>query len=949
MRRVDRTVLLMMVLAAAVLGCGAKIDKLKEAIRSKTEESGVVLMDRFRERSPQRVKEKLDNGLTVVVEENFAAPVAAIQVWVKTGSADESDREAGLAHVLEHMVFKGTGKRGVGVVAKEVESLGGDLNAFTSNDFTVFHITIASRYFGNAVEILSDLVRNATFDPVELEREKKVVLEEIRRGKDNPRSRIYEYFAATAYRTHPYRRPVIGFDTTVAGFSRDDVLAFYRKWYVPKNMFVVVTGKVVSDDVIAAVKKNFGDLKSAPLPAASPRERLEPPQTAFRPKVYREEVSEGYMYLGFHIPSFGAEDMATLDVLSVILGGGESSRLTYRIRTERRLVNKIFAYANTPRDPGMFLIGFDLNEDKAGPALEAILRQLYLLKHEPVDPWELEKAKLTLGTDNIYARETVDGQARRLGFNVTMTGDPDYEERYLQRVKAVTVEDLERVAAKYFSGPNLSAAAIFPEKTSKKTKKIEAAGMIEIVAAAEQWDLAYQPGSLTEPEPITPPEVPDAAAALAFNSNPVALEPVRYQLPNGIRLIVRENHSVPLVSVRAAFRAGLRLETPDNNGIDNFIAETITEGTAHYGARQIHALIEARAGSIAGFAGRNSMGVTLEVPSAYYQDCLPVLTDILRYPTFPDDEVERRRGIIISTINSQMDQPSSLVMRLFRSELFQEHPFGMDVLGTVASVQGLSADDLRDYYQDFALPSNLVIAVVGDVKAEEVRAKIEALVADWVAEPYEPEPVAAEAPPAVIREIAECRDFSQSNLVIGFQGTTLSAEDRFAVEVMNSVLAGMSGRLFANLREKQSLCYSVQPFHEEGMDPGFLGVSIGTAPEKEKQSREGILAELNRLRTEPVTDEELRRAQEVLIGDFEIGLQRFGNQASHYALDELYGLGYKSSQHYVDDIQAVSKADIMRAAQKYIKPDAPVIAVIRPCPGGQASSPGAGAPASGIR
>lgn len=935
MKRAKRTAAVVMLLIFAAFGLGAK--DLRDILKGAVDQPPVTVMDRFKERSPRRVKYKLENGLTVVVEENFAAPVAAVQVWVKTGAADETDKEAGLAHLLEHMVFKGTQSRPVGAVAREVESFGGDLNAFTSSDQTVYHITSASRFFGNAVEILSDLVRNATVNGLELAREREVVLEEIRRGKDNPRSRIYKYLSAEAYRAHPYRRPVIGFEETVSNFSRDDVVGFYRKWYVPRNMTVVVTGKVLAEDVLAAVRKNFGDMKDEKLPSLSPRETVEPVQDGFRTKVYREEVSEGYMYMGFHIPAFGADDMAALDVLSVIMGGGETSRLTYRIRTERRLVSRIFAYANTPRDPGMFMVGLDLVEDNSAKAMEAILQQLYLLKHEPVAAWELERAKLVLGTDSIYARETVDGQARRIGFFVTMTGDPDYEQRYLQRVREVKPEDLMRVARKYFRGSNLTVSAIFPAKAGRKTRKLDEAGMQAIALAADAWDENYQPGELVESNPINPPQVPDAAAALSFSAKPVAMEPQRFELSNGIRLIVRENHSVPLVSLRAAYAAGLRMENSENNGINNFIAETITEGTAHYEASQVHSIMESRAGSISGFAGRNSMGVTLEVPSAYYRDTLPVLADVLRYPTFPEEEVDRRRDIILSTINSQMDQPHILAMRFFRSELFHDHPFGMDVLGVPASIEGMSADDLRDYYQNFAVPNNLVIAVVGDVKPEEVRRQFEELFGDWVADPYETDPVALEPAPAEPREIAECRDFNQANLIVGFQGTRISAEDRYAVAVMNAVLSGMSGRLFSELREKQSLCYSVQPFHEEGVDPGFLGVSIGTAPEKEQQARSAIMTELKRLRTEPVTDAELRRAKELLIGDFEIGLQRFGSQAGNYALDELYGLGYKSSSRYVERIQAVTKSDIQRVAQKYLKTEAAVVSVIHPCASGQNS------------
>lgn len=924
-------------LGVSTWGCSSALDRVTEAIKKAGEaRANRMRSNGYGERSPVTVKKQLANGLTLVVQENFGAPVVAVQVWVNVGSADETDSQAGLAHLVEHMVFKGTTKRGVGEVAVDVESLGGDLNAYTSYDRTVYHITIASRYYEQATEILSDLVGNAVINPEELSREKEVVLEEIRRGKDNPRSRIYKYLFAQAYQSHNYRRPVIGFEETVSSFKRDDVMGFYKKWYEPGNMTVIVSGKVDAQKVAKAVGRYFGDMPGDKDSAGnpSPRSEKEPPQLSSREEVYREEVSEGYMYMGFHIPPFAGDDIPALDLFSVILGGGETSRLVYRVRTERRLVNKIWAYAYTPRDPGMFLLGCDLPESKAEEALDMILKQIYLIKHEPIEEWELEKAKLIIETDSIYSSETVDGQARRVGFFYSLTGDVDYEQIYTQKIKAVTREDIQRVAQKYFVGRNLSAVAIMPENSGKRSnkKQFTESKMHWIIQDVDHWDLSYKPGQLAEPDPMTAPEIPEGEDVGPLSEGvPAVSPPVKFVLDNGIRLIVRENHSVPLVAVRAAFEGGLRRESPETNGIGNFIAETITEGTAHYTASQIHSMVEARAGSIAGFSGRNSMGVTLEVPSPYFNSCLPLFADVIRYPTFPDEEVERRRGIIISSIKSQLDQPRLLAMRLFRSELFHQHPFGMNVLGTEASVGQISREDLMNNYQSFAVPANMVIAVVGDVRADKVKAKMEELFKDWVAEPYEALPPARELPPSEYREVVECRDVNQTNIVIGFQGTSITSEDRYSIAVLNSVLSGMSGRLFTKLRGKQSLAYSVYAFSEEGLDPGLLAVYIGTAPEKEETSRESLMAELKRIRGEPVSTEELNRAREVLVGDFEIGLQRFHTQAAHYALDELYGLGFRESERYDEKIGAVSKDQVLQAANKYIKPESRVAAVVRPC------------------
>lgn len=935
------TGMLALALTLLFFGSGCSVlTKAKDAIKKAAEAgAGQNILEKKPQRSPRTVIKQLPNGMTVVTEESFGAPVVAVQVWVKVGAADETDKEAGIAHVIEHMMFKGTKNRPVGQTALDVESLGGDLNAFTTSDQTVYHITIASRYFEQALDILSDLVTNPVFDPAEFAKEKEVVLEEVRRGQDNPRSRIYKYLFAKAYSEHTYRRPVIGYEETVRGLTHDEVVNFYKKWYVPGRMTLVVTGAVDADDVMKAARKFLGDVPAAPGPSASPspRQKVEPAQKSPRLVLYREDVSEGYMYLGFHTTAFAGEDMPALDVLSTILGGGETSRLTYRVRTERGLVNKIWAYDYTPRDPGMLMVGFDLDQGKAADALEMVLKQVYLVKHEPVEEWEIEKAKQSILTDEIYSRETVDGQARQLGYNFTVTGNPDYEKVYLEKVKAVTAQQLKDVAEKYLSGKNLTVVGILPAKQNPKSrsKPIDESGLMGAVHDATSWDLDYK-ATLPEPEPITAPEVPrpEETPALAPGA-PLAKDPEKYLLDNGIRLIIRENHTVPLVSMRVAFEGGVRRETPEINGINNFIAETITEGTAHYSATQIHSLIESRGGNIAGYAGRSSVGFTFEVPSAFFRSCLPLINDLIRYPTFPDEDVQRIRGIILSTIRSQMDQPSYLAFRLFRSELFHEHPYGMDPLGTESSVQALTSDDLMNYFQGFAVPGNLVIAVVGDVDAAEVKKEMEDMFRDWVAEPYQPEPVQLEPPPREVRETTQCKDVNQANIVIGFQGTRITSPDRYSLEVLSSALSGMSGRLFTNLRGEQSLAYSVYAFSDGAIDPGTFGVYIGSAPDKEAMARESILSELKKVREEPISNEELARAQRVLIGDYEIKLQHYQTQATQYAMDELYGLGFRSSEQYASKIQAVTVDEVEAAAQKYIRPEAFVIAEIKPC-GGQA-------------
>ncbi len=876
------------------------------------------------------MKHVLDNGLTVIIHENHAAPVVALNVWVNVGAADESESEAGISHIHEHMLFKGTERRGVGQVALEVESAGGDINAFTSNDVTMYHITIASRYLELGLDILADAVQHSKFDPGELTSELEVIMEELRRMEDNPRRMIYLDLADEAYAEHNYSRPVIGYADVIENMTRAQIMEFWSKWYVPQNMTLVVVGDVTAAELMPKVEKLFNQSAGTATISRTARKQVEPEQKAFRGRVTESDINEVYMYLGFHIPEFGHPDMAALDLIGTILGTGETSRLVYRTRSELKLVNRVWAYAFTPRDPGLMMVGADLSPQKAEAALEEILKQVLLLKHEPVKEWELIKAKTQIESDSIYSRETVEGQSRKLGYFVTLTGDPDFEDKYLDQVQQVTADDIQRAARKYLNISNLSVAFRVPQVAKGKQPAITEKQTEAIAVQVEQWEQNFSPDAVTKIEPITPPVLPPKAEPEKRDDQQVK-QPVRFELPNGIRLIVKENHAVPLVSVRSAFLAGLMYETPENNGINNFISETVTQGTKDLNAEEIHGRIEAMAGQLAGFSGRNSMGVTLEVISKYFDPALEIMVDVLRSPSFPAEEIEKARMIILSSIRAEQDQSLRIAFNNFRSELYREHPFGLNVLGTEKTVQAMTRDQVAEYYKLYARPSNLVISVVGDVSAQAVYEQVKAGLGDWRQPQVDFSQVSLEAIPSEIRTTAECQERSQANIVLGFQGTTISNDDLFPLSVMTSVLSGMGGRLFMNLRSKQSLAYHVTAFHLEGLAPGYLGVYIGTSPEKQKQAVDGILGELDRIVNEPVSQEELARAQHYLIGEFEIDLQRNSTQAGHLGFDELYGLGYRNSDKYAENIQKVTIEDIQAMARKYIQTQAYVLAVVGPC------------------
>ena len=854
----------------------------------------------------------LDNGMRVVLQPTRqAAPVVAIQMWVNVGSADDGDEGSGLAHVLEHMIFKGTAHRSEGKIAQEIEGAGGQINAWTSFDQTVFHVVIASRYFDRGLEILADAIRNSRIGEDELRRELQVILEEIKQGEDTTSRVVSRNLFATAYRAHPYRRPVIGREGTVAKLTTDQVKVFYDRWYVPSNRTLVIVGDMDQKRVMQLVRRRFhGGRRLAPPRRDRP---VEPAQRKARITVRQRETPEAYVALAFHIPGLTHPDTAALDLAAVILGQGEGSRLTRRIKHQQQLVTTSYAYAYTPADPGLLVIGATAPPARLVPVVEALTREALELGATDVQSSELDRAKTLVESDVVYQKETVQGQARKLGFYQTVAGSVEFEEDYNRHVSQTSPARLREAAARYLRPENLSISVVTPAAGDPERARQLQGALEKAVQTAQAQVSALQ-----------------RAAAAPTRGAGDSDQVVKVTLPSGARLLVLHDDSVPLVAMRAVWPGGLRYETPANNGVNSLLAGLITRGTTTRSAEEINGAIEGMAGSISGFSGQNSFGLHAEMLARHWEHGLEIMADCLLNPTFASKEMERERRTLVEDILAQEDNLASVVMRLFNRTLFTRHPYRMDAMGTVSAVSSIGREQLVRYFRRHYPPSQLVLAVVGDVDPRRVEAKVRQLFgvvrrkqASVPSIPLEP---ARTAP----QEAYELVNKQQAHLVVGYPGTTLRSKDRHALEVLTSALSGQSGRLFLDLRDRQGLAYQVGAYSQEGMEPGFIAVYVATSPEKVDQALASIEVQLQRVKDTPLSRAELGRIKRYLVGSYEISLQRRAMLASYLAFNEAYGLGYRAYARYSPAILAVTAEDVQRVARKYFVASRRVVAVVKP-------------------
>ncbi len=890
-------------------------------------------------------KYQLDNGMTVILEENHSSPVVAVNVWVKTGSACEEEGEYGLAHVHEHMVFKGTDKRDVGEIAKIVESSGGDINAFTSFDETVYYIVIASRFLDTALDVLSDAMENSAFDPGELEKELEVVVEEIRRGKDSPGRNLSEKLFETAFTQHPYGRPIIGTAESVKSFDRKRVTDFYHKWYTPNNMVLVVVGDFDTAEIEPKIEDLFGRLIKRELPKCDIP--AEPAQERMRTFVIDKPIQEGYFSFAYHVPNARGEDTPAVDVMANILGGGESSRLFRDIKEEKGLVNNIYSYAFTPKREGVLAVGGTLDPDQSKKALTEIIKEINRLKYEPVSDVELSKVKLNIESDSIYTKETMQGQAQKIGFFEVETDNWRYEEEYLDKVRNVTAEDVMRVAGKYFTDENLVAGFLLPTgrvtitedeirsvvgnasaEAGKEYGPKETAGAADVSGEdLVETVLPVNTGSSVDEKVSGDKSGTEGSKA----SEASAADVKKHVLDNGITVLIKENPSIPLFAARAAFLGGVRYEDESTNGMSNFVSRMLTRGTDTRSAGQIAQEIESIAGEVQGFSGRNSFGVTVESLSGNFGEAMDIFSDVLLNPSFDSQEVERARREILAEINREGDNLLRTTVNLFLATLYSEHPYKFNPLGTVDTVTEFDGDDLRSFYEKYARPDNMVITVAGDVDEDEVLSAVKEKFGGMKKGTVPAPEIADVAPHTQIIEKTETKpDKAQAHIIMGFHAPALKSKDEYAFEVLNTILSGQGGRLFLELRDKKSLAYTVTSFYTPGLEPGYFGVYIGTAPQKEQEAVAAIKEQLELVLKDGVTDDEIKRAQNYLVGSFEIGLQQNSSQAAKITFDELYGIGWDEYKKYPEDIYAVTKEDVREAARKYIDLDKYTLIIVKP-------------------
>ncbi|MGE5176968.1 MAG: M16 family metallopeptidase [Hyphomicrobiales bacterium] len=873
----------------------------------------------------------LDNGLSVLIEEVHTAPVVAFMVWYKVGSRNESAGITGISHLLEHMMFKGTPTYGKGEISKILQKNGASFNAGTSLDYTNYYEVLASDRLELAMKIEADRMVNASIPDEEHRLEMTVVRSELERNEDNPHRALYYETFAQAFKAHPYHWPTIGWRTDVEQITTQEIRDYYKAHYMPNNATVVVVGDVDRNAALAMVKKYFGPIPRGVDPP--PMTIVEPPQQGERRFKIRKPGDTSYLMLAYRNPALTDPDNYALDVLSIILGHGRTSRL-YRALVEKKLATDVDVSNETAADPFLFVAQATVATGATLPQVEAALEaELDRAKTEPVTAEELARAKRQVEASFIYSKDSIRSLAQQLGYYNTIA-KYTFLDTYVANVEKVTAEDVRRVAAKYLIEDARTVGWYDPLPESGNAGAGAAASD---GAATEPAKLVahYRPfGDATDVPEGRIDLSPNAAAAPAAGGRSASrAKPVRTVLPNGLTLIVERNASNPTVSLYGVVKAGGIFDPPGRSGLAAFTADMLDQGTAKRSAGDIAEAIENLGASLSFDGGSETVSIQGRMLSPDLPVVLDVLSDELQHPAFPAEKIEQVRSEAITNFRIRENSTSSVAARRANTLLYPPgHPYHNYPLGTDTTLSAITRDDLVSYHASHYGPNNTVLVLVGDVDPKRAAELVTKSLGSWKRLATTPafSVPDAPAPKGVLTLEVPMPGRSQTDVVYAVPGLARTNPDYDAAMMMNYVLGGgsLSSRLMTSIRDEQGLAYGVYSSLASGIGAGPIQIHAGTNPANAARALQSMLEEVRKMAATGPTEQEMEDAKGYLTGVFPVRLETNTGVASQLLASELYGLGLDYIDRYASIVRSVTRDQAAAAAKKYLKPDSGYATVI---------------------
>ena len=830
---------------------------------------------------------KLDNGQTVVIQEVHTNPIVTIDTWVKTGSINETEQNNGVSHFLEHLFFKGSTKHAPGEFDKILEAKGAVNNAATSKDFTHYYITIPSKHFDLALEMHSDMLQNPLIPRKELEKERKVVLEEIAKDLNSPTTKVYNNLMEMMYVNHPYKRKVIGKSDIIETITREEILEYFNSFYSPSNMITVIVGDVDTETTIEKIKQSFNSVSSKVPKIKYPKEKELP---SLLRKIDYTETKSGYMLIGFRGVKITNNDAYALDVLATILGDGKSSILYQNIKDKKRWAFSISASNGTFKDDGIFYISANFTPENYEKLEENIFLELAKIQKYGVTPEQVQLAQNIIERDTFYARESITNIAQEIGYTMTTTDNIKFYENYIDNIKKVSTNDIKRVANKYL-GINKAAISVVLPETQNEVK-------ISNITTNNK-----------------------SATLISENS-----ETQKYELSNGAILLYTPNTINDIIAISITSKAGEFIEKIAGTG--KLTASVLTKGTKKYSATDLALIMEDNGIKISPSSGADSFTIKILTTKQEYEKTLELLDEIINNATLDDYEIEKARAEKISNIKKNRDFPLNKAIEEYNTLIYQGSIYSNTNKILEKTYPQVTRTEILEYYNRVFAPKDIVISINGNVNREKTLKYFSDVFKDRNVITNTTTTIPTVVTPRISTQID--KNTQTAWLFLGWQTSGITNVKEYAtLQVINSLLgSGMSSRLFKNLRDQHGLAYQIGSSYSPNLNGGNFVTYIGTNPQNIETAKNKLFNEIHRLKTEYVGSKELSEAKDKLLGKFVISQETNLEKASTIGWFEASNRSYEFKDTYPKLINEVSENDIIEVANKYFN-DNYVLSIVK--------------------
>ena len=855
------------------------------------------------------LKKELSNGMTILVRPVHTVPKVSIQLWYDVGSKDEKDKERGIAHLIEHMIFKGTQKLSESDINVITHMLSGSTNAFTSYDYTGYLFNLPSHHWQEAFSIMADCMTNCTFKEQHLSSEMKAVIQELKMYKDHYVRSLVDEMIGIIFQDHPYHHPIIGYKQDLWSVHSEDLKKFYKKHYVPNNATLIVVGDVNPEEVFLLAEEKFGHT-----PSESTYKKhdfyFNQDISSKTVTLYRD-IQQPTVVYAFLVPGIKSKKDHILELAARILGKGKGSRLYKKIVDEKHLAHAISASSEELFDYGLFFIVVEPKNIADIAAIEKIIiQEIESLVSQGFSDAELDRAIKKTEMMLYSTMENFEHQAYEIGKYYLATKDETYLFHCLNKTKEELRKEVEQAIKKYLRPTLMHKGMVLP---IPETEKLAWIGLQEESDKEDNRILSAR----TRTDPIEPPAY--AKSIQIKNGNPFKFpKPEVYIAPNGLKVLYYDNQNTPKIDLILDLKAKHYFDPDGKEGLGQFVSKMLMEGTENYTAQQFIDAIESRGMSIAPYPG----GIAMSLLSEDLPFALQMLHEILTRATFNKKEIEKVRAQLIGKLKNFWDEPRSFAGQLIRERVYENHPYRKNSLGSIESIQNIGQGDLVDYYTNFIVPDGARLAIVGDLSKYDTKAEVIKALGDWNG-PKIPTinfPLLKELQGQEINH-----PINRDQVVLRLGGLSIDRKHQnfdklllFDQIFSGGALGSLSSRLF-QLREQSGLFYTIGGSLIAGADeqPGMVLVqtivSLDRLHEAENAIRKTMLET-----PDTITQDEFEEAKRAVINAQIDNFSSNYNMAHSFLFLDRYQFPINYFDKRIESLNRITREEMAQAAKQVL-------------------------------